>query len=162
MGLIVLMWITTLYVGYSAKKKAFGFAVAVKLLRFLIWLLTQFLYFPTFQLMLSIFMCQENGKGQSMHVMFDNVYCYSGEHLIYAMMGGLFIFLFVMYSLIFAYLNFNLSQNMQDPSACKNSNSKCVLIIYFTVVTMFYLLLTDERTQVVKLMVVFFGSFVLF
>jgi hypothetical protein len=48
LGAIILMILATLYTAFAAKKKSFGFAFCIKLLRFLIWMMTQFLYFPIF------------------------------------------------------------------------------------------------------------------
>lgn len=46
MGMTMLIILTTMYVMYAAKKKAFGFQAMLSLLRLLIWLLTQLLFMP--------------------------------------------------------------------------------------------------------------------
>ena len=108
-GTVLVMILNTMYVSYASKKKAFGFQASIGLLKFLIWIFTQLLYFPVVQLFLSMFVCKTNSEGQSVHYMFPEVYCFSGEHFVLVVVLTITLLILLCYTLVASYLYFNFS-----------------------------------------------------
>ena len=98
-----------MYVSYAAKKKAFGFQASIQLLRLLIWLLTQLLYLPLIQMFFSLYICKVNQEGDSVHYLFGEVYCWSGEHMIMCIVMTINLIVLVAYTLFCSYMYFNFS-----------------------------------------------------
>ena len=118
LGLTTFVLFNMIFVSIASKRKMTGLALSIQTLQVLIWVLTRILYLPLFQLFISIFHCAANPEGDETHFLFPEVYCYSGEHLVYAIIIGVASVVLAVVSLVTGYLYFEKNLDSADIMAC--------------------------------------------
>jgi hypothetical protein len=144
MILILLMIFNMVFVGYASTRKMVGLSASVQILKALIWLITQVFYLPLFQLFIGVYRCEMNSEGNSVHYLFPELYCYSGEHLMQAIFIGFASFFLFLICILTAFFNFENSLISADITASVNGHHNVSQIVYFTVNSMCFALLHQE------------------
>lgn len=56
-----------------------------------------------------MYVCRTNQEGDSVHYLFEEVYCWSGEHFIMCIMMTINLIVMISYTLFCSYMYFNFS-----------------------------------------------------
>ncbi len=110
---------------------------------------------------MSLFRCVVNTEGDSVHYLFGEIYCYSGEHLVLMILVGFTSFLMVSISMITVYLNFENSLVSNDVTASKNGHHNFFQICYFTVVSIIFAFFSSDEYAFMRIASLLVGGFVL-
>ncbi len=87
---------------------------------------------------MSEFRCVVNSEGDTVHYLFGEIYCYSGEHLVLMILISFSTFILVLIALVTGYLNFENSMITDDVTASKNGRHNFYQICYFTVMSIIF------------------------
>jgi len=162
MGFIFLILLNIIFVSYGAKKKIAGFSLSVALLRMLISLLSSIFYMPLIQIFMSTFRCVENTEGDMVHYLFNDIYCYTGEHLVFLFIVGPVSIIMVLIASMTAMLYFECSMTSTDITASINGHHNYILVWYFTIISFIFALFPGPEYTLMRIFSMFIGIFVLF
>ncbi len=111
---------------------------------------------------MSLFRCVVNSEGDTVHYLFADTYCYSGEHLVLMILVGFTSIILILISMITGYLNFENSMITDDVTASKNGHHNFYQICYFTIITMIFAFFSTDEYTFFRMACLLVGSFVLF
>lgn len=100
MGIVLVAFVIAciVYVSASFTQKKFTFLWPLHALRSICGLFVTVLFLPLLDFFLSVLNCIEDKNGRKVHIFFNDVVCFQGEHLIHSLLDVIVIVAFILIS----------------------------------------------------------------
>ena len=162
LGLMLFTLSNLVFVGLASRRGLAGLSLGVQSLRFLIWVVTKILYMPLFHLLINIIRCEVNREGDQVLTLFPEVYCYSGEHLVYSFLAGVAGVILAGMSLVTAYFYFENNIDSINTLASRNGHHEVLKVLFLTSMSIVFTLFNEDRYSTFRLLCLFAGTMLLF
>ena len=115
--IICLVILDVFYVSYSFTKKKFAFVWPLHALRSICGLFVTILFLPLLDYFVSVLGCINNGEGVLVHSFFTEIRCWTGIHILHAVLSIIVSTIFVLVSLVVSITYFECRSTSNDPTA---------------------------------------------
>ena len=160
-GILLLIFILLIYTSYNHFDKVKMNFLSLSLLRVIIILTTGILYMPILFFLLSFTKCT-NVNNENVHFYFNEVQCYSGEHLIPSIFSIIIAIIFIIYSLFCSLFMVEYRMIFTNPICKYFGEANLLILIYKTLVLASFNYFNHKYFHFIHIFLILAGSLFLF
>lgn len=160
--IVVLTILDVFYVSYNVTRKKNAFSWPLYVLRTMLTLFQTVLFIPFFEYFCSMLSCETNDSDKFVHTQFGEEACWSGIHIMHAIIAIIIAITFAIVCLFSALTYYECRNTQNDPTARSNSKPTIIFLLYQIVMIVCFTFMHTEDLQYVLIAFQLIGTLIVF